>query len=107
MYHFCCFAFPEPQAVIGVEINSKQLEVPPYTYIHNVPSNLVHFVSKPKQVCVLRIVLNGTEAEFSSRVDEFESLIGDSLYTAVENNIMLYYNSMVADIQKGAEGTIR
>ena len=63
--------------------------------------------SLPIQVCILSFVLNGSEAEFSSRVDEFEHLIGGSLYIAVEKHILLYYSVMVADIQEETEGTIK
>ena len=52
------------------------------------------------QVCFLRFFLNGTtEADFSPRIDEFEAVIGESLYVAVQKNIMLYYTAMVAEIQ--------
>ena len=57
-------------------------------------------------MCFLRFFLNGTEAEFSPRVDEFEYLIGESLYIAIEDNIMLYYSVMVAKVEDDATGTM-
>ena len=57
-------------------------------------------------MCVTRFVINGTEAEFFSRVEEFEDLIGDSLYTAVKKNILLYYSAMVVEVQEETEGTL-
>jgi hypothetical protein len=68
----------------------------------------LHFDTDSKQlkVCFLRFFLNGTEAEFSPRVDEFEYLIGESLYIAIEDNIMLYYSVMVAKVEDDATGTI-
>ena len=58
-------------------------------------------------MCFISFVLNGTEAEFSSRVEEFEHMIGDSLYIAVEKNILLYYSAMVAEVEEVTEGTIK
>ena len=57
-------------------------------------------------MCFTRFVINGTEAEFFSRVEEFEDLIGDSLYTAVKKNILLYYSAMVVEVQEETEGTL-
>ena len=54
----------------------------------------------PEQVCFLRFILNGTEAEFAPRADEFETLIGESLYIAVEKNVMLYYSVMITEVQQ-------
>ena len=45
-----------------------------------------------------------TTAEFSPRAYEFESVVGESLYAAVERNIVLYYSVMVAEIQPGKAG---
>ncbi|CAI8009461.1 hypothetical protein GBAR_LOCUS6345 [Geodia barretti] len=50
--------------------------------------------------------MNGTIAEFSPRVDEFEALIGETLSEAIEKNIMLYYSPMVAEVQQEASETI-
>ena len=50
--------------------------------------------------------MNSTKEEFSKRVDEFESLIADTLLVAIANKIMLYYSPMVAEIQPGPTGTI-
>lgn len=83
------------------EIESKQLKV--YT-IHAILdkksySNLV------AQVSFLRFVIDGTTtAEFSPRVNEFEGVVGESLYTAIQKNIVLYYSIMVAEIQPGKAG---
>ena len=50
--------------------------------------------------------MNGTKEEFSQRVDEFEAIIGETLYVAIEKNVMLYYSPMVAEVQQGPTGTI-
>jgi hypothetical protein len=50
--------------------------------------------------------MNGTIAEFSPRVDEFEALIGETLSVAIDKNIMLYYSPMVAEVQQEASETI-
>ena len=34
-------------------------------------------------------------------------MIGDSLYIAVEKNILLYYSAMVAEVEEVTEGTIK
>lgn len=47
-----------------------------------------------------------TEAEFSPRVNEFELLIGGSLYVAVEKNIMLYYSALVVEVKESAIDTV-
>ena len=65
-------------------------------YSYHAPISTVYTL----QVCFLRFFLNGTtEADFSPRIDEFEAVIGESLYVAVQKNIMLYYTAMVAEIQ--------
>ena len=64
-------------------------------YTHTMLQYLLYML----QVCFLRFFLNGTtEADFSPRIDEFEAVIGESLYVAVQKNIMLYYTAMVAEI---------
>ena len=94
-----------------MEIDGKQLEVyhliATFTWGCQYPAVTQILCSLPIQVCILSFVLNGSEAEFSSRVDEFEHLIGGSLYIAVEKHILLYYSVMVADIQEETEGTIK
>ena len=50
--------------------------------------------------------MNGTREEFSEHVDEFESLIEDTLHLAIENKIMLYCSPMVVEIQPGPTRTI-
>ena len=50
--------------------------------------------------------MNGTKAEFSPRVDVFEALIAETLSVAIEENIMLYYSPMVAEVQQEGSETI-
>lgn len=47
-----------------------------------------------------------TEVEVSPRVNEFETLVGESLYVAVEKNVLLYYSVMVAEVKQSATDTV-
>lgn len=49
--------------------------------------------------------MNGTKEEFSSRVNEFEYLVAQVLYIAVEKYIMIYYSPMVAEVKQGPKDT--